>query len=78
MVDRVSLTELELLGVGHHGSGTSTGSELLIATRPKQAVISVGRDNSYDHPKQEVLTRLSRFDVRVWRTDLHGTILFRG
>ena len=72
------LPELELLVVGHHGSATSTGAQLLSATRPKQAVISVGRYNSYNHPSPSVCESLERFCGRIWRTDLHGTILFRG
>ena len=72
------LPELELLVVGHHGSATSSGPELLTETMPKQAVISVGSNNTYGHPSPSVCERLKRFCGKVWRTDLHGTILFRG
>lgn len=73
-----SLPELELLVVGHHGAKNATGTDLLVETMPNTAVISVGADNNYGHPSQETLEKLSRFCKRVWRTDLHGTILFRG
>lgn len=72
------IPELELLVVGHHGSGSSTGFELLQATSPAMAVISVGNDNGYGHPNQKTLDRLRLVDCEVWRTDLNGTLIFKG
>ncbi len=71
------LPDLEVLVVGHHGSKHSTDPELLDATAPDVAIISVGADNSYGHPAQEVLDRLTNAGCAVFRTDLHGTITFR-
>ena len=70
------LPELDVLVAGHHGSRYSTGETLLEATKPKIAVISVGR-NSYGHPAQEVLDRLEAGGTLVYRTDLHGNITIR-
>lgn len=70
------LPELEVLVVGHHGSKSSTCVELLEATKPKLAVISVG-ENSYGHPTQEVLDRLEAIGCTVYRTDQQGNIVFR-
>ena len=78
LLEDVSLPELELLVVGHHGSASSTGLELLSATKPKVAVISVGADNSYGHPSEDVLYRLRLFKTSIWRTDLDGTVIFKG
>lgn len=64
----------DLLLVPHHGSGSSTGSRLLAAIRPRLAVVSAGRRNSYGHPAVEVLDRLSAARVRVLRTDHHGMV----
>ena len=72
------LPDLEVLIVGHHGSKYSTCSELLEATAPDVAMISVGANNSYGHPTQEVLDRLEQAGCAVFRTDLHGTITYRG
>ena len=72
------LPDLEVLIVGHHGSKYSTCSELLEATAPDVAIISVGADNGYGHPTQEVLDRLKQAGCAVYRTDLHGTITYRG
>ena len=71
------LPPLTALVVGHHGSKNSTGTALLTATRPKYAMISVGADNRYGHPSDEVLARLDACGCRVYRTDQDGTIVFR-
>ena len=72
------LPDLEVLIVGHHGSKYSTCTELLEATAPDAAIISVGADNSYGHPTAEVLERLTQAGCAIYRTDLHGTITYRG
>ena len=65
-----------VLKVGHHGSSTSTSSSFLDAVKPQYAVIEVGKDNPYGHPTSETLNRLSDANVKVFRTDLDGTIVF--
>ena len=77
LLKQVSLPQLELLIAGHHGSHTATSADLLYAARPKVVAISVGENNRYGHPRQELLDRLSRFGCEVYRTDLQGTIIFR-
>ena len=72
-----TLPQLELLIAGHHGSATSTGEALLSATMPENVIISAGLDNRYGHPSKQVLDRLAAFGCRVYRTDLHGTVIFR-
>lgn len=67
----------DLLKVGHHGSETSTSYRFLYEANPKYAVISVGKDNSYGHPHEEVMSRLRDAEVEVFRTDLVGDILVR-
>jgi competence protein ComEC len=66
----------DLLKIGHHGSATSTSEELLAAVRPRIGVISVGRQNSYGHPRWEVLRRLADSGVSVYRTDMDGLVTF--
>lgn len=65
----------DILKVGHHGSKSSTGEAFIQAVHPQLALISVGAKNSYGHPTQEALGRLSQADVPVMRTDQHGTIV---
>lgn len=78
LIKHMTLPELEVLIVGHHGSKTSTCRELLIKTSPEIAIISVGADNSYGHPTDEVLARLEQYGCVIYRTDLDGTIVYRG
>lgn len=68
------LPDVEVLVAGHHGSSYSNGKELLDATTPEAAVISVGEENSYGHPGQAILDRLKERNIAVYRTDLEGTI----
>lgn len=64
----------DVLKVGHHGSRSSTSTALIKSVNPKYAVISVGSDNSYGHPTQEVLDKLSKCNAQIYRTDLQGDI----
>jgi len=67
--------QAHVLGVGHHGSRTSTTQEFLDAVNPVAAVISAGRNNQHGHPHREVLDRLNAANVRILRTDERGSIL---
>jgi len=77
LLKRNDIPELELLIVGHHGAKDSASEFLLKATKPRYAMISVGEGNSYGHPSDEVLERLDQYGCMVYRTDLHGDIVFR-
>ena len=65
----------DVLKVGHHGSETSTSYAFLREIMPQYAVISVGKDNSYGHPTDAVLSRLRDAEVTTFRTDMQGDIL---
>jgi len=65
----------EVLKVGHHGSKTATCENFLNAVNPKYAIISVGKDNSYNHPQQSTMKRLESKNIPVYRTDENGTIV---
>lgn len=66
----------DVLKVGHHGSGYSTASLFLDKVNPSFAVISVGKNNIYKHPASSTLEKLNKRGIKVYRTDLDGTILF--
>lgn len=66
----------DILKVGHHGSRTSSGDEFLWAVSPLYAVISLGKDNTYGHPHEEVVQNLSRQAGTVLLTSQDGTVVF--
>lgn len=66
-----------ILKVSHHGSKYSTSNEFLRAVSPATAIISVGKNNSYGHPAGEVLERLIKYGVAIYRTDEMGDIIYK-
>jgi len=66
---------VDVLKVGHHGSDTSTGYRFLHEVNPEYGVISVGEGNSYGHPNEVPLSRLSDAGVALFRTDYLGTVI---
>ncbi len=64
-----------VLKVGHHGSANSTTYPFLREIMPSVAIISVGSNNGYGHPTEDVLSRLRDADVKVYRTDMQGNIV---
>ena len=67
---------LDVLKVAHHGSRFSTNENLLDQTHPKAAIISSGASNTYGHPSQTVLERLTAHRIPVYRTDRDGAITY--
>lgn len=66
--------ESDVLKIGHHGSEYSTTNDFLDKVNPKYAIIEVGKNNTYKHPKQTTLDKLNAKNIKVYRTDLDGTI----
>jgi competence protein ComEC len=66
-----------LLKVGHHGSRTSTTQAFLDAAAPKDAVMSVGKGNTFGHPRYEVIARIGEARVKLYRTDEFGLTTFQ-
>ena len=77
LIESGAVLKSTLLKVGHHGSSTSTSYRFLREVAPTYGVISVGTDNSYGHPNEEVLSRLRDADVTLYRTDLQGDVICR-
>ena len=65
------------LNVAHHGSQTSSTEEFLDLVNPSEAWISVGKNNSFGHPNQEVLDRLQQRNVSIYATSEHGALMKR-
>lgn len=65
---------VEYIKVPHHGSRYGLTRDLLEATKPQIAVISLKKNNSYGHPHKETLDLLAEFGVKVFRTDEIGDV----
>jgi competence protein ComEC len=69
------LAPVEILKVSHHGSDDEGLPELLERLRPRVAVISVGKGNTYGHPTPATLAALTEAPgLAVYRTDLDGAV----
>lgn len=67
--------DADVYHVGHHGGNTSSTVDFLNAVTLIYAVISCGEDNTYGHPRAEVLNNLRSMGVQVFRTDEQGSIV---
>ncbi len=76
MVAEHRVDPVTLLKVGHHGSRSSTTPDFLAAAAPKDAVVSVGRGNTFGHPRFEVIERIADRATRLYRTDQFGVTTF--
>jgi competence protein ComEC len=72
---RIIGEQVDILKVSHHGSAEGSSEELLAVTRPKLAIVSVGKNNKFGHPSKEVIERLKKYKVEIKRTDELGDIV---
>ena len=63
-----------VLLLGHHGSSGSSSSAWLNAVSPELAIASSGFRNSYHHPTAAVQTRLRAHGIKLYRTDVQGSV----
>jgi len=69
-----NILESTILKVAHHGSNTSSIEQFIEKVKPKIALIGVGKENKFGHPKEEVIERLEKVGCKIYRTDLSGEI----
>lgn len=55
---------------GHHGSNTSSSAAFINKVKPKTAILSYGKKNSYGHPNSAVDKRLQSVGAKVYKTPL--------
>lgn len=72
LLERYNLPKINFLKVGHHGSDTSSSKEFINSINPQYSIISVGKNNLYNHPKASVLSTLE--NSKIYRTDIEGSI----
>lgn len=68
--------QADILKVGHHGSGSSSGEEFLFSVKPTRAVVSVGK-NRFGHPSQRIMNRLKRNNISILQTNIIGDIVVK-
>lgn len=64
-----------VLKVGHHGSNTSSSKKFLEYVKPEFAIISVGKQNRYNHPGKYTINRLNNLNIETYKTSTDGSIL---
>ena len=66
--------DADFLKIPHHGSRTSTTEPFLDSVHPKFAAISVGENNPFGHPNDDVISRIEMEGTTLYRTDRDGAI----
>lgn len=69
------ISHVDILKIPHHGSKTGLNKTFLRLADPGLSVISVGKNNSYGHPHQEVIDALEALKKKYWRTDKNGELV---
>jgi len=77
MIDNGLLRDIDVYKAGHHGSSTSSSEKFLDVIKPEYAVIMCGEGNSYGHPDDDAVERISKYvpAENIFRTDLKGSIV---
>lgn len=70
----INILNSTILKVAHHGSKTSSTQEFLEAVKNKIALIGIGENNKFGHPNDEVIKRLEKCGIKIYRTDKMGEI----
>jgi competence protein ComEC len=65
----------DIIKVPHHGGRTSSSEGFIQAVSPRDAVISAGRYNAYNHPNPLTLERYKSAGARIYRTDIDGAVV---
>lgn len=66
----------DVIQIANYGSNVSTSPELLQEVNPLYSIINVGLGNFMEYPSEEVLELISQNNIKLFRTDNDGAILF--
>lgn len=67
--ENVTWNDIDILKVSHHGSKDATSLTFLKKIKPEYSIISVGKDNSHNHPSNETLSNLNAVNSTIYRTE---------
>lgn len=65
---------VDVFKLPHHGSRTGIDSRTFTLIKPRLSIISAGKNNSYGHPHQEVISELEKYHLKYLRTDQVGEV----
>lgn len=74
LLNAYKLPKMDILKIGHHGSITSSNFTFLKRVKPTYSLISVGKNNKYGHPHEEILNNLHKIKSHVYLTSKHGMV----
>ena len=60
--------DTDILKLAHHGSRTSTSVYLVKNASPEFAVASAGLNNTFGHPSKEIVARMRKYGVKLYKT----------
>lgn len=66
--------DIDILKVAHHGSKSSSLEGFIKSASPELAIIQVGKDNPYHHPRPDIIKRFSGLGIPILRNDIIGDI----
>ncbi|NMA94831.1 MAG: DNA internalization-related competence protein ComEC/Rec2, partial [Clostridiales bacterium] len=66
----------QILKIAHHGSKTSSTQGWLDRVNPQIGIVQVGK-NSFNLPNEDVLKRIGRRGIQIYRTDRDGAVICR-
>ncbi len=71
-----NLKNIDIIKLAHHGSNTSTSEELISILNPKVCIISVSKNNKFNHPSKETILLLNKYNILYYETSKHGSIKY--
>ena len=71
------ILDTDILKVGHHGSKTSSGTQLMKITTPDISIVSLGKKNRFNHPHPEAVQRILSSETQLLFTSRDKAIVLR-
>lgn len=65
-----------IVKIAHHGSKNSSDKIFLKKIKAKEAIISSGKNNLFNHPSKETIDTLNELNITYFNTAKYGTIKY--
>jgi beta-lactamase superfamily II metal-dependent hydrolase len=75
MLKDEAISNVDILKVGDHASGSASSQGFLAAAKPKVAIYSPGIGNGEGCPDPEVVAALEAIGAKTYGTDVNGTVV---